>query len=423
MDGTMRGKYAPRLLLALCALLLAGGAGATESEIADPPIKVKIKNPDGLKQDGVLLTDYWALVLELEIAGAVGIVDEDLPREISNKALILDAGPDPCIDMAGWVEPGQPFSYESGCSGPDETFIKFTPDDIDRPGLQDSGGSLGSIDDAMRLRLQDDAYNPAGVGVLNKQYIQLPFSPAPSGFVGPSTESFVELSDGYGYGVNDDLPGLMIWADVGTGKVALPNMDPYVDSATGGRRLRNMAGLVSSVFYTQLAKNDTSSLVAVMNVTRGVLEPIVQVDFNAVDFSAGGPGFELRLDDGPIQHYDFSTPGPKFQDDAWREVFAVLQPFEVFVYAAVVDGQAGEFIDDLDNNGKFNRVDLELAGYELLSNVRRYRVRAIQEEALESGPFECPEERIYKEVRLDSDTDGSVGCSTGNARSITRPPR
>ena len=162
-----------------------------------------------------------------------------------------------------------------------------------------------------------------------------------------------------------------------------------------------------------------------MNVSRGILEPIVQIDFKAVDEDgAANGGFLRRIDDGAVEDFTFTNPTmPHFQTDAFEEVFATLEQYEVVVRAAVVDGNAGGFIEDRDGNGKYTRADLELMGYTLLSNVKRYKVRAIQFEALDTGPFECPNGRVFKEARLNAEADNGVGCSTGSARSVVRRPR
>jgi hypothetical protein len=135
------------------------------------------------------------------------------------------------------------------------------------------------------------------------------------------------------------------------------------------------------------------------------------------------PGQMFQLDGGPIVQINFPDATPRGQNAAYDEVFASLTAYEVIISAAVVQGDAKPFIQDLDANGIFNKKDLILAGHTLLSNVVNYKVRAIQREAIDTGSFECPSTQIFKEAKLDTDTDGSIGCSTGSARSIVRPPR
>ena len=135
-----------------------------------PPINVRVKNPDRLGHDGILLSGQWVLVLEFEVQGAIGLVDDGLDKGINNSALIL-SDPDGCINMQGWVAPGNPLNPIEGCTGPvDETFVRFTPDPLDTPGVSDTTGNTGIID--LQNALQDDGYDPANLA-------NLPTSPRP----------------------------------------------------------------------------------------------------------------------------------------------------------------------------------------------------------------------------------------------------
>lgn len=392
---------------------------------AETPVNIKVKSPDKLGTTGVLLSGDWQLVLEFEVVGAIGIVDQSfIPNSKTNMALIL-RDEDDCIHMQDWFAPGDPASAIEGCAGVrNETFVRFTPDMNDNIGVAESGGLDGI--DAYQTELQDDAYVLSDIANLDRQYFVSSSTASPSKFVGVTTESTTQLLDGYGYGVNDDFPGLYIWAEIGTGIVTDVNFNPVTDPITSAYKLRNMAGLVNSISYTQLAKNDKTSIVAVMNVERGVLEPIIQFDFISVSTTDGSSstGFLKRVDGGPVETVLFPDTTPRFQNDAYTEVFNSLEPYEVVVKVVVVEGDAQPFVQDLDGNGKFTKQDIILAGHTLLSGVKRFKLRAIQYEALDTGlGFECPATNIFKELELDTDPDFGIGCSTGSARSVVRPPR
>lgn len=412
-------RIATSLLATISLLMIAMAANATAL------IKIKVKNPDPLGNTGILLSGDWVFILELEVQAAIGVVDEDfLPDETSNMALVI-RDPDGCINMQDWIGPGDPGLPVENCSGPqDETFIRFTPDLIDGAGIAESISGNGVPN--LRLALQDDAFDPSNLANLNRQYYDDRNSTfGPNSFVGVLTETSGVFLDSFGHGANDDLPGLYVWAAIGTNIVTDEFLNPVNDPITGARKLRNMAGLFNTVSYTQLANDNITSIVTSMNVERGVLEPIVQFDFVNVDpnFGTTSDGFLRQLDGGPIEQINFSTPGPHGQNAAYDEVFASLEPYAVTISAVVVAGDAQPFIQDLDANGIFNKRDLILAGHTLLSNVANYKVRAIQREALDTGFFECPSTVIFKEAKLDTDTDLGIGCSTGSARSIVRPPR
>jgi hypothetical protein len=415
-------RIAAALLATISFLAIPLAAIATGTT---PPIKISVKNPDGLGTDGILLSADWVFILELEVKAAVGVIDEGLePDATSNMALIL-RDPDGCINMQNWSGPGQPLFPIEGCSGPpDETFIRFTPDLIDAVGFAETTSGNGV--EELQLALRDDLFDPLNLANLNRQYYTSRLTTEPPGSgVGVLTELDTEPDDSFGHGANDDLPGLYVWAKIGTNIVTDEFLNPVNDPVTGARKLRNMAGLFNTVSYTQLANNDITSIVTSMNVERGVLEPIVQFDFISVHPFDGttSVGFLRQLDGGPIVPINFPDATPRGQNAAYTEVFDSLPPYEVIISAAVVQGTAQPFIQDLDANGTFNKRDLILAGHTLLSNVVTYKVRAIAREAIDTGGFECPTTRIYKEAKLDTDTDGSIGCSTGSARSIVRPPR
>ncbi len=412
-------RIATSLLATLSFLMIATAANATT------PITLKVKNPDLLGSTGILLSGDWVFVLELEVQAAIGIVDEDfVPNETANMALVI-RDPDTCINMQDWIAPGDPGVSVEPCSTPqNETFIKFSADLIDAPGVAESISGNGVFE--LQLALRDDAFDPLNLANLNRQYYDSRLSTlGPGSGVGVLTENSTNPADSFGHGANDDLPGLYVWAAIGTNIVTDEFLNPVNDPVTGARKLRNMAGLFNTVSYTQLAANNITSIVTSMNVERGVLEPIVQFDFVAVDPFDGttSVGFLRQLDGGPIVQINFPDATPRGQNAAYEAVFNSLAPYEVIISAAVVQGDAKPFIQDLDGNGVFNKRDLILAGHTLLSNVVNYKVRAIQREALDTGGFECPSTRIYKEAKLDTDTDGSIGCSTGSARSIVRPPR
>lgn len=407
------------LLTALVVLALA-----LPPDVADArtPINIRVKSPDRLGPHGVLLSGNWALVLELEVRNAVGIVDDGNELRVPNMALIID-DPDDCIHMAGWIGIGDPSGAIEGCAGTvDETFIRFTPDAHDAPGIDDMLDA--GIEDLQDM-LSDDPFDAMNLANLDRQYYDNGFGGGPTPFVGASTESSMVSGDGYGYGVNDDVPNVYIWADIGTGRVTDPLLNSVSDPETGATKLRNMAGLISGVYYNQLTAGNRTSIVLVMNVARGVLEPIVQFDFIGVDpmSESTSTGFHRKIDGGPLETVLFPDATERFQDEAYEEVFASLEPYEVKVGAAVVEGDARPFIHDMDGNGRYNRRDLVLMGHTLLSNVGFYRVRAIQFEALDTGHFECPNGFVFKEASLDSDPHGEIGCATGSARSIVRRPR
>jgi hypothetical protein len=181
-----------------------------------------------------------------------------------------------------------------------------------------------------------------------------------------------------------------------------------------GRRLRNFAGMLSSVSIELVDKSDASSIMAFLRVPTGLLEPLT-----VIDRSLPGSTFELltRQDSGPIQSFDFpSTPGVS-------EILSTLPDVNVTVRAVVVDGEAPDFIDDLDGDNKLTARDVKLAGHTLLSNEAAIEIHAVQNDAFAEWVnfVKCPTAILGGD--LDGDGSSGYSCNTGNARSIRRPPQ
>ena len=211
-----------------------------------------------------------------------------------------------------------------------------------------------------------------------------------------------------GFAADEDLPGLVLMADIGPLRV----FDEHFDLV--GRRIRNFAGMLSSVGIELVDKNDGSSIIAILRVPTGLLEPLT-----VIDRSLPGSTFELltRQDSGPIQSFDFpSTPGVP-------EILSTLPDVNVTVRAVVVDGEAPDFIDDVDGDNKLTARDLRLAGYTLLSNEATMNIHAVQNDAFAEWVnfVKCPTAILAGD--LDGDGSSGYSCNTGNARSIRRPPQ
>ena len=223
-------RYTLSAILLAALLLFSFQPAFAQDEM---PITIRIQNPDGLGTDGVLLSAGWTLVLEFEVEDAIGVVDNGRRPDEVNMAWIL-RDPDDCIDMRDWISPGNPSAAIEGCSSaaPDETYVRFTPDFLDAVGISESFDSNGILE--YQEALQDDAYDANNLANLNRQYFSSGFSTSvPGAFVGATTESSTEPEDGYGYGVNDDFPGLYVWAEIGTGIVTEVFLNPLADPDTG----------------------------------------------------------------------------------------------------------------------------------------------------------------------------------------------
>lgn len=374
------------------------------------PIQLSIRLPRARGEHATLTGGNYTITLQLRVPHAVAFVDD-----LGSEAIVIK-DPDHCIDMSHFSTIGP---FETCAGGPDESFVAFRSERSDQPALFDS-----CAPPAVRERLVDDEFDLPNILDLNKPYLiagNVTGSPGntdgilelrPVGaFTGGTAASTSDFEDCYGLASDDDLPGLVLMADVGSMRVFDENFD------LEGSRIRNFAGMLNSVTIELFDRHDGSSLMAFLRVPDGLLEPITLVDRSVAD-----PNVDLmtRRDSGPIQSFEFDPP-PANKPAEVAAILATYPDVHVTVRAVIVEGQAPDFIDDLDGNGVYTARDVQMAGYVLLSNEATFRIHAIQNDVLSQFvPFKCPA------AILPGDLDGNgltgYSCNTGNARSIKRLP-
>lgn len=440
----MKSIPAARALTAL-ALTFSTSVLATEEPIdnwagGNRPISLTVTAPGSLPPGSILNDSGWSLDFRMEAHDWIGYL-EVVPGSSSQAAfdvLILE-DPDGCLDLSHTGLGPRPFTAECP-GGPDELFIRFDDDGSEAAGTDDTaplntittvppdtakrfsscvGGYISALTDTPVTDLASQG-GPVPFDQANKSYVPVD----DSGFttlrsIGPLTGSTV--TDCYGYGVNDDLPGLVVMADIGGSQL----VDTDLTFAPG--RTRNMAGLISGVGTELINRDDRTALVAKLFVTDRMLEPLIFVDLGTLTigtvFNITDPTFKYRIADGPV--VTVSLTGSFTEGQLLEAIQAeVTSIYSVVVRAVLVNGDAPTFIDDLDGNGRFTARDVALGGYTLLSNQARVRVRLIPRELLneEEDSYECPSNLIY----TDLDGDGlNGGCmdGDGSSRSVRRVPR
>jgi hypothetical protein len=391
---------------------------------ATKPIKLSASSPKARSLQGLLQDDGWHLTFRLrsDTASDYFEVRERFEGGSDFDLLVVD-NPDDCLDLShtGTING----AFEAGCpGGADEKFVTFNPSSAAHPQLPDTRFCGAPFVDDMKDTPVTDLVSQGGTVPFTESTKSYYFSQFFGGLfrpTGPTTEFDPTIPDCYGYGTDEDLPSLVIMADAGGAKVF--DTDLNFDNS----RIRNMGGLVTSVGYELLNRNDVTAIVATLYVTNGMLEPQIFVDLGANTIAGGAPftdpEFKYRVDAGPLQTVALtgSFDSPAFLQAIQEEVGSQTT---VKVRAVVVQGPGPAFIDDLDGNGKFNRRDLELAGYETLSNTSVTTLQLIAREALrtEEDSYECPTNLLY----TDLDGDGqAAGCldGDGTSRSALRVPR
>jgi hypothetical protein len=399
-------KSYEKLSLLLVALLPLSKA----AEAQTPPVQLGVVLPRANGPFSTLTGGNYTIALQIKVPHAVAFIDD-----LGAEAIVIK-DPDNCIDMSHFSSSGP---YETCAGGPNETFIEFHSERSDQPFQSDF------CTFALSSRLVDDAYDPGNVLNLNKPYLIagnvsgtagstdgiLELRPVGAGTGGPSNPGSFDDEDCYGLSNDDDLPGLVLMADVGPMRVFDEDFNLV------GSRIRNFAGMLNSVTIELNDSFDGSSIMAFLRVPDGLLEPLTLVDRSITNPNVD---FMTRRDSGPVQSHTFSTP-PGNQRELVAAILATYPDVNVRVRAVIVQGEAPAFIDDLDGDGTYTAKDVQLAGYTLLSNQVNLQIHAVQNDVIsEYDPFKCPAAILAGD--LDGDGQTGYSCNTGNARSIRRPP-
>lgn len=421
------------LLFAIIVALLAPNAFA-----GGKPVRLVIEAPEKVKPGGQLLTEGWALTFSMEVENAVAFVAENIESgsgDLNKRQALIYEDPDGCLDVRSLSPDGMtPFEFD--CAGQDEGFFEFYFDPFDGAAQRESHCAGLSPS----LFLVDDAFDPAGVENLNKPYVETaPPSAQNPRAVGARTGGMRDMTtfpsafddpafDCYGYDADiDGVPGLLVWADIGGFKVMDEDLNGTGLSGEV-RRLRNGAGFTTNVTSVLLDNKNRSNVKATIIVPLGLFEPIIAID---TDINPSGPhasaDYLRKIDDGPIEPLIFDPPVSSVNVARARAISRDLPPVRVTVKAVLIEGTAPDFITDVNMDGKFTRADLIAEGHTLLSNVARYRIRALRAYNIESSEDRCPPQGML--VAKDMDGADPVGagqiyfCATGSARSGRRVPR
>lgn len=379
----------------LSAMVLATPTVAHDGD-RDPPVRIRIQAPDAGNFQGLTTSTGWGLVIRIEVPDSVAIVETAEPNDTpqSRREAIVLTDPDGCLDMRHFpISVKQPYH---DCGGPDETFLEFTTERFDSFDLADSNTGNFEI---RRDWLVDNAPNSA-----------------PPLFFVSRPQTGGTLLDGYGFGPDDDLPGLVILSDLGAARV----FDQNFDSPTA--TVRNLAGFVNSVAQELLTKRGGSALTAWMHVPAGLFEPIALFD---LDVDAEGVDYLRRLESGPIRAFTFSS-SPANDDAVLAEITSSYAPYTIDVRAVMVEGVAPTLIDDKNGDGRFTASDLKRMGYKVISNEARLRqvmdFDVLVTETI-TGRTCPPQSLVYRD--LDGNTRaGAIACQgSGGAARIRGVPQ
>lgn len=449
-----------KVIAIMCATTIVLASGVALATDPAPPVKLSIREP--VKHDksgGILEGRDWNLEFRLTVKDAVGFV-ELIGNGVRKEVLVIsDAEGGDCLEFdAGhptYNGDGMGLPLDQGCGDgvSDEVYFAFRSDPTDRAEVQDFDNCGSSVDDdddrlvdndPLDASVPDNERNKAYLLARNQLFPNPAETPiarpvgAETGGVDPDPSnpfSNGPFNDCYGYDFDEDLPGLVIMADVGAARVFDQNFD-LLQGPNGYDRIRNMAGLISTVTRELVDKRGRSHVVAHLNVQRGMFEPLVVFDSRTGGNTTPyvGPTFLRRIDSGPTETFFWTDPPDDAFPDAaeLEQLLATLDDVTpVKVRAVLVEGPAPSFIEDRDSNGKYTSKDLEMMGYTLLSNQASKTLNIIQQDKFEdfSDPIfgdqtECPSSEVIFGVDLSGNGVGFV-CDDGdgNSRSIKRVPQ
>ncbi len=352
----------------------------------------------------ILTTTQWPLVLEIKTPTAVGFVAKRAQNS-EREALVL-TDPDECFNLFSLVDDLMLASFDAECAGlsEDESYIEIQTEKHDTFGVFDND-TTGN--DAVRARLIDDPFSKSPPR--NTPYLKLfdgktkPVGPKTGGRPDPA-QAKPDGLDGYGYGADDDLASLVVMADVGGARVFDKNFD-----LTPGV-IRNMAGFVNTVSTVDLDGQGLTIITAYFHVLAGVFEPIALIDTSVSDPSLSGFEYAIRVDSGPVTGINLVEPMPQVPASGsanafYDELLLQYYPADVTIRAVVVNGEAPDFIYDNDNDGHYTAHDLQLGGYDLVTNEVSITLTLAHENLLTEAPdSKCPP-RTLIHTDLDGDMD------------------
>lgn len=385
---------------------------------------VSVRRRDGIttlkyrNRGGALGTTQWPLILRLESTTAIGFAASATADEQKREALVFE-DPDNCLNLASLVDDLMLPAFDPDCAGraEDETWIEVQTEKYDTFELEDN---RQTGNDFIRERLLDDPYMDGAL--LNTPYLALKQGKITA--VGPKTGE--DLSDGYGYGTDDDLVSAVIMADIGGARV----FDLDFNHVPGV--IRNMGGFLNVVSAELLDGRNQTAITATLHTLAGVFEPIAVFDFSVTNPDYAGFDYLQRVDSGPITAFELmsevpvETDPPPQANEFYDELLSTYYPIDLKIRAVLVERQAPAFIHDLNGDGRYTARDVQLAGYELLSNEVEIELTLTHDNLLVDSPdIKClPRTVVFDDLDGDGKDGEPFKCSgkSGSSRS-RRVPR
>jgi len=390
--------------------LLAGISVAAATQAAQSPakpqpepfVKLSIESPQNKKDlpTPITYSSGWSLMFKLEAStSALGIAPTAAPATytgLGDLGYIVFTDPDGCLALP------PPFVRDltSPCdlAESDETYLEWT-NDVD---------SQGQIDWSTNPDQAADLADPTKSG--EPAFLELSKTGQTQATpVGPLTGDAV--ADAYGYGADDDLPGLVLLAGTGPALVLGANFDPVTP-----RQQRNLAGFMNWVASTLREPTGKITVYAGMVVPYGLVAPLMAADdcvgsdchCSSAD-STCAPQYQYRIDGGAVQT---SSNGGSYSSYP-----ALFDSRTYTLRAFLVNGTAPSVITDSDGDGDVDARDVVLGGYTVISNMATVTLRQFHDTPCSQGLANV----IYVDLDGNGEAYGAYVCPAGPGQ-IKTPP-
>ena len=410
----MKNLRVPYIILAVCLLPTApvsagkhGGHEQQEHGREGFPVRLELVSPLRPRNRSIQFHAGWPLSFKLVIrreaplvVPAVGLGAPSEWPEPGATSFVILRDLDDCPAAGGRI------AEVSGVAlCPDflneELWIEFTPDE-DSPNTVDEQGYA-----ALRAPMKDPARRPT---VNYKDFAVHTFGP-----------KVHDTLDGLGYGANDDLPGFVLLADTGVGKVLgdLESFDEGGVVVTGGweptepLQGRNLAGFMTSVGYELNDERGRTTITTSLTIPRHLTARRYLEDQCFVPAPGEGCTEVRRVEGGPILPIDDVS----------------VDEYDVSLRAFVVQGVAPTVVTDCNDDGRVSAADARCMGYQLLSREVRTTIRQIgRSDVCNRLPDPWGSSELASELLVDFDGNGELfmfdcpGAGTGGSLS-GRPSR
>lgn len=384
-----------RLAVSVLAASLAPAAGLGQTktvtvEVISP--KLGILNP--FLPSSLLpkqTVGGWPLTVRLTSYNELGVGTAFIPAfpEEGGTWFLVFSDPDGCFAFS----PASVFTPGPCENAPvDETFLEFT-NDVDQAGVPDDNGNefrrnaltdtfgggppqmlvfdgVGNNTSLVSYGPRTQAGNvpdPLIDVCVNRFGLTGQLCTDDADCAGPGTatcETVAEITDGNGWGADDDATGVVMLANTGPALV----LDESFNFPPGPRQVRNLAGFLTSSAWTMSDSDKRTNIVLHMNVPNRLFQPVVQFDS-----CVGVQDVNLICSGGVLYRVDGGPPVASIADLPNR-----VTTLRIFA----VSGTAQSVYTDLDNNGIVNSKDAALAGQTVLSNEVTLRFRTFSQDEI-----------------------------------------